>query len=950
MRLKLKKALQLIAIIVIGIFMVATVVSFAHNSADRAFTNGWIAPPDGYPKLSLSTKVVSPTLAHTGETELEYVITILNTGAYTAEQVTLTDTIPVSTTYNDDGKASTLPDPVFSDGSLTWQGEVGFDKSVVITFSVTVDPDYTGGVVANTAAITDPEMAEPVSVVAETRVTDSPAFEISKSASPGMPGAGKPLTYELTVTNMGQEAVDTPITVVDYVPGDTTSPVAGQDGEISPDGDVITWTRSVNLDFGETTTFTFSVDVGDVPSGTVIHNGIYSVDSDFGESFGEPYTTTVVDPILILSKSVYPDPPGSGHEMIYTISAFNLGSLATGLEITDTVPASVTLVSVADGGVPVTVGDKTVITWDIGDLDTDESKQVSFTVMVPDIANVIVWNNDYGICSDEGVCAAGITTPSYISGPTFEVNASWDPVAHKPGGGSDTMVTPTITILNSGPGDAMGATALLTFGNVSIVNDDDLEAIDAAGDPVGTLSPLPLCTLWTNCRSYSWVGDLLVGDMITITTKVGQSTIGGEEWTPYTATLVITDDLSGYVTPPVTGEAIGHVTHHANLIPTKTAPAEIGPGQVMTYTIEVYNSGLSTDEFNEETLPVLTETVPASVTLLRASDGGTWNATGEPTVITWELEPMGPGDKLFRSFVVETDSDLVSGTLIVNDDYMASWYEGGVTGPLSNLGEPVTTTVREVGLIDSYKTVTPDWAVPGEGTVLTWTIHVVNSGPSSLTGVEVNDIFPWEHSTYQRDAMASSGEVISDIVSLEWTGDVAAYSEQLITFTTVVDDFFEGVLTNTATITHESLSRPVEVSAEAYITDEPVLRITKTATPDPVPGGSILTYHLEVTNIGQQATLLTITDTVAANTTYVFGSASAGGLMVDDTVEWMYPMLKHGETLKLAFQVRVISGRWVANELYAVRCDEGAYAYGEPVITPIIYRVGPVFLPFVLKN
>jgi len=103
----------------------------------------------------------------------------------------------------------------------------------------------------------------------------------------------------------------------------------------------------------------------------------------------------------------------------------------------------------------------------------------------------------------------------------------------------------------------------------------------------------------------------------------------------------------------------------------------------------------------------------------------------------------------------------------------------------------VTTTVREVGLIDSYKTVTPTWAEPGIGTVLTYVVHMVNSGPYDLSGVQVNDIFPWENTTYQRDAEVTSGSLISDIVSLEWIGDVAAYSEQLITFTAVVDDFFE---------------------------------------------------------------------------------------------------------------------------------------------------------------
>ena len=45
-----------------------------------------------------------------------------------------------------------------------------------------------------------------------------------------------------------------------------------------------------------------------------------------------------------------------------------------------------------------------------------------------------------------------------------------------------------------------------------------------------------------------------------------------------------------------------------------------------------------------------------------------------------------------------------------------------------------TKLVREVGLIDSFKTVTPTLARPGPDRLLTYTIHVVNSSPAALSG------------------------------------------------------------------------------------------------------------------------------------------------------------------------------------------------------------------------
>jgi uncharacterized repeat protein (TIGR01451 family) len=934
MRTKLKKAIQLIGIIVIGIFMVATVVGFARKSSDRVLAVGPILPPEGYPKLTLSTKVVTPTLANTHEAVLKYNLEILNTGAYTASDATLVDAIPFNTTYNGDVWSSVPPTPVYSNGVIRWEhGEVGFDTSVLITFSVTVTPGYEG-IISNTAVISDPMIAEPVSVMAETRVTEQPMFEVTKSATPELPGKDKPLTYKLVVTNQGQESVGTPITVTDFVPVNTTFLSAGPDGSYDPDDNVVTWYRKVALEFGETSEMTFSVNVGNVPSGTVIENNDYLVVSKEGFGIGDPYTITVIDPVFILSKSIFPDPPGSNSEMTYTLTVLNLGSKATDLVITDAVPPELEYRRGGDD-----YSDR-IVTWYLPSLDTRESAQVTFTVYIGDIADIMVLNGDYSVCSAEEVCSPGIPVPSLIVEPTFEATATLDPIAHKPGGGN-APVTPTLTLQNMGPGNALNATALINFGRISI-SKNDMEVIP----PVGTLSDGPPCDSTFPCANFVWTGDVAVGDVITFTTLEGQSTIGGGEGTHYTATVVITDDLNGFVTEPITGTAIGHITHYANLIPTKSALSEIGPGQTMTYTIQVFDSGLSTEESPP---PVLTDTVPASVTLLTISDGGDSEIIDGRTVISWELPPMGPGDYLNRSFTVMVNPDLVSGTLIINDDYRTSWFESELTGIISNLGEPVTTTVREVGLIDSYKTVTPTWALPGTGTVLTYVVHVVNSGPYDLSGVQVSDIFPWENTTYQRDAVASAGSLISDIVSLEWTGDVAPFSEQLITFTAVVDDFFEGVVTNTATITHTSLKQDVVVTAVAYITDKPVLRISKTATPDPVLVSNPLLYQIEVTNLGQQATLLVVTDTIPGNTSYIFGSASSGGQVVGDTVQWNLPVLNPGETLKLTFQIAVQGRRNIFNDSYAVRCDEGVFAYGVPVVTRVLFPVKTVHLPLTFK-
>jgi uncharacterized repeat protein (TIGR01451 family) len=915
-----------------GLLLVTVLLIFARGSSLQA-NAAPINPPEGYPKLSLSTKTVTPTLAEPGGARLLYAVEIRNTGAYKAENTQFSDRIPANTIYANDAESSAGGNFSFSNGVLTWSGTVGFDSSVVISFNVDVNTDFVG-VITNTAVISQALIKEPVSVTAQTVVTDKPILTIAKTSTPVKPGPNKPLTYLIEVTNQGQPATSIPITVKDKIPLHTTFLKTGPDGSYNSSTKLVTWNRTIDLDTGATSVFTFSVIVDDVDSGTVVSNMDYQVSSPgIDTSTGNVYTTTVVDPIFSISKSTFPDPPGSNREMTYTLTVLNKGSLATDLQVEDKLPAGVEYLR---GG---TFSNGTV-SWNLPSLDTGKSARFWFTVYVDDIAEVDVLNQDYSVCSAEGVCQNGKVLTSTIEGPLFEVTALLDPIAKKPGGKNDTSagpVTPTLTIKNLGPGNALDATATIYFTRISI-SLNDMVAIPPQYD---TFTKGSSCG--ENCVSYLWSGDIDVGQTITFTTDGGQSTIGGEEGTIYTATLVVSDTLGPVATAPISATATGKVTHFANLIPVKSAPPAVGAGQLMTYTIQVLNSGLSTDS---PPSPILTETVPLSVTLVNVDDGGIYNQVGDRTVISWTLPDLSPGEAVARRFSVEVDPDLISGTLLVNDDYRTSWFDVEAGGILSNTGQPITTVVKEVGLIDSFKTVTPTVVHPGPGNLLTYTVNVVNSGPSPLEGVQVHDLFPWEDSTYQLNATASAGELISDIISLDWVGDLAPYSSEQITFTVLVDDEFQGPITNTAYISHDSLKNILPVHAVAYVTDKPVLRISKTASPDPVMEGASLLYTLQVENLGQQATELLITDTIPTDTTYL-----SGGSLVGNQVHWELPVLEPVEKQTFTFKVKVEDGEEIVNDRYGVTCAEGVSASGMPVITTVTHpRPKGVYLPMILKN
>ena len=909
-----------------------------------------IEPPAGYPKLSLSVKTVSPTLTYVGGTTLTYQIQIRNTGAWTATNVALSDVLTGPITYISGTLASDVtPTPTIDHASdtLTWMGDVGFDATAHFTFSVLIDEVFSG-TVENTAVISQATTGR-ISMTAETVVTDHPIFVIEKSATPRKPGANKPLIYTLMVRNQGQPAANLPLTVTDRVPTNTALLDVSADGITRTVGDsvFVDWTRNVTLNLGESTAFTFSVMVDDVVSGTQIINEAYEVASAETEVVaGDPYTVTIVDPIFRLSKEVRPDPPGSNRDMTYYLTLLNSGSLATDVVITDVVPSGVTYDA---GGDTMMDG---VVSWEIPSLDTGEIAEFTFTVAISDVMGVAIVNDDYGVCSAEGVCAAGRPQTSTVKGGVFEIDSWFDPIAKKPGGGNTSgPVTPTIIIRNLGPGSAIDARAVMTFSRVSIKRGDFLIDPD-----VGSFRQV---AQGEKKAIFEWIGPLDYDAAITFTLQPGiggVSTIGGEEGEQYSVTTVITDSFANAAeTAPVSDTAIGKITHLAYLVSRKSASKVIGRGQILTYTIGVRNTALAAEG---PPFPYIIDSVPSGTTFITASHGGAYHemsGTWGMRIISWTLPALGTGEVLDepRWFSVRVDDDLISGTQIVNH-YTTHWYESEIsgTGWLSSTGVPVTTTVVEVGLIDSYKAVTPKLVEPGEGNILTYTIHVVNSSPLDLENVQVYDTFPWEVATYQRDAMASAvDELESDIVSLAWQGDVAAFAEEVITFTVLVDEDYRGPISNTAIITHPELLAPVEVDAVAYAADEPVLEITKDA-PASVKVGEAIDYVITVRNHGEQATELVITDTIPANTTLLTDTISAPGEWIksENLVRWEIPAIAMSAQKAFQFSVEATQDGTVINEAYGVTSAEGVSDVGPAVSTQVGAGKRYIYLPLVVRN
>src|SRR3989441_739252 len=168
-------------------------------------------------------------------------------------------------------------------------------------------------------------------------------------------------------------------------------------------------------------------------NGTSITNSTYSIDSNETSPVSGASVSTAVTsaPILAVSKTDSPDPVAAGGNLTYTLSYSNTGNAnATGVVLTDTVPANTTFVSATAGGTLASG----VVTWSVGNLAAGASGSVQMVVRVASpLANgTSLTNGTYGVDSNETAPVSGAAVSTTVSSaplPPAPNTASPDPVA-----------------------------------------------------------------------------------------------------------------------------------------------------------------------------------------------------------------------------------------------------------------------------------------------------------------------------------------------------------------------------------------------------------------------------------------------------------------------------------------------------------------------------------------
>jgi uncharacterized repeat protein (TIGR01451 family)/fimbrial isopeptide formation D2 family protein len=629
------------------------------------------------------TKTASGTF--TNGSTVTYTVTLNNSGNTASPDNAgneFSDTLPAGVTLvsaiASSGTAGTAANTV------TWNGSVPAGGSVTITITATVNSATPGTVVTNQGTINfdadlngSNESSTTTDDPSVGGANDATSFTVqgatlsaTKTAS-GSFTVGSTVTYTVTISNTGNAAsldnagnefTDVLPSSLTLVSANATSGTAGMAANTA------TWNGTVAA--GGTVTITITATINSGTQGSSISNqGSLSYDANLdgtNESSAQtddpavggasdPTTFTVGGATISATKTVSGtfNPNGA---ITYTITVNNSGASATsdnaGNELTDVLPASLTLVSASasSGAAVATVGTNTV-TWN-GGVAAGGSVTITInaTIKSTTTAGTVVSNqatiaydadvnggNESSTTSDDP-SVGGTNDPT-----TFTVNG---PVvtATKTRSGSTAVggaVTYTITLTNSGN----AATADNPGNEFTDVLPAELTLVSASAS-----SGAAVATVGTN--TVTWNGSIGAASSVTITINATVdpgtqgATVSNQGSFSYDGDGNGTNESSGLTDDPSVAGASNPTTFVATGAVdtvTKTVAGSFTTGSNVTYTITIHNSGniASGDNPGNE----LTDVLPAELTLVSANaSSGTATATVATNTVTWNGSVPAGGD------------------------------------------------------------------------------------------------------------------------------------------------------------------------------------------------------------------------------------------------------------------------------------------------------------------
>lgn len=763
-----------------------------------------------HPQLVINKTAITPNVVAGGP--LQYAIEVRNIGNGAANGVSVTDSLDPNVNFVAASQGGTE-----SGGTVTWNIgtlEPG-EGTTRILYLLVDDPLPNGSTIQNYATVTSPQTNPLTSPLSSATVSSSPILQVTKKALSGSAQAGGQITYELTVSNRGNDQA-TQVVVTDLLPNITQFVTATGGGSFSSESDTVTWNiGTLAAGANSTVSVTLKVNNG-VSNGTPILNSVTI--ASLGQ---QPKSSQVLTPVssqtlLTLSKRVLTKKGDAsaasasvvapGQAVTYELAFSNAGNQnASQVKVTDNLPSHFQFQTASSNGLydPNT----RAVTWAIGDLAAGQTGTVQVTGLVesslPDGTELV---NGGMINSAQTSTTAQVTT-HVSSSPRLEITKASTPIGTVAAG---NQVAYRLVFTNTGTDVAHSAVmvdtlpALFTSAPVFMSGDGNYDAND---------------------HTVTWdLGDIPVGgsssrDLVML---VPNDTPDG---TPIINTVALSASNANAVNAQSTNTVGSHAALRTALtVDRPTAP----PGTTITYTAEIQNIGNLTATAVTVEIPV-----PAGTTYLSNTAGGTL-VNGKLIVNVGDLPP-GSG----RSFLIYART----GISLPNNTQIPA-----VSTAKATNAPPVTanasTQILSAPLLGLNK-IAQDQVQAGG--LLLYSLQYRNDGSGAATQVILRDTLP-----PQTQLVSASANGTYSNGAVTWNlGTLAPGQGGSVLLQLRADSPLENgsTLVNKASIA--SLENPpVSASASTSVSSAPILQVEKIASSSPVQAGGSVLFTLRYANVG----------------------------------------------------------------------------------------------------
>lgn len=876
--------------------------------------------------ILIATKSANTVLANIDET-IEYTVFIQNNGSTTTNSIFFTDTIADGTAF--------IPGSVIVNNTVLPAADpnIGFSipnvaagQIATITFQVSVTNLPVVNPAPNTANIVYDFIFNPDFAPIQKSTTSNTTFvQINdadivslKTVDLTSVTIGDILTYTTTLTNTGNTDA-TAVVFTDNIPDGTTF----IDGSVlvnnipqlnaNPSSGILVGTITPNTSIP----VTFSVTVVALPASGHVQNqstSRYTINAEEQISTSNITFTEVISANVIATKTTPIQYADLQTIIPYTISIINNGNIQVeNIIVTDIIPANTSFIEnsvIVNGN--ARPNDNPLNGIQIDNIPPNTTATILFQVRVTSIPQTNPISNTSTIEYEYTVPDRPPITETIIS------SAAATEINH-----ANLNSNKAVDLAFATVGDTLTYTITLNqTGNVA-TNDVNIQDIIPQGTTfiensvivngealpgVNPVSGIPIGTIIVG-------GDAIVSFQVTVTSIPTPNELNNNAITTFN---YIVNPNNVPVTNTTTTNTVTTTVQNDNVIAIKSVDVTNAlPGQTLTYTITITNSGNVTIE---DLLAI--DTVPIDTTFV--ADSVTINGINQPNEnpengIT--LGNLAPNESVIITFQVTISSSTLQST--INNDASVSY-----TVIIDPTKPPITITKQTntvtTTVIDPMVRIekTTDKSIVVIGDIITFTLAVFNHSPIPTISTSVIDSIP-AGTTFIENSVTINGTSVQNVrpdtgINI---GSLSADTVATITFQVLVTSIpSNSTIINSATVTAAFQLTPqdpiITFIVNSNIVRIPVQFVTATVTKNASVSSAYLNqyfdYTVRITNTSEiSLSNISLQDTIPAGLQFINGTVFINGErspLANPNIGFLVATnLEPNETIIVLFTVQVIS-------------------------------------------